>query len=105
MERNNKTTCIVPHWESEPDVLVIEERKTEQKNNPALVLINDDINTFDHVIKCLMKYCGHTYEQAGQCVLITHTKGQCDVKHGTYEELRPVYEALLDNHLKAKIEM
>ncbi len=29
-----------------------------------LDLHNDDYNTFDHVINCLMKICDHEFEQA-----------------------------------------
>ena len=29
-----------------------------------LILHNDDYNTFDHVINCLIKICGHQTEQA-----------------------------------------
>lgn len=82
--------------------VVVKEKTT---NAPAIILYNDDVNSFDHVIECLMQYCGHAYEQAGQCASIVHHNGKCDVKHGSYEELRPIYESLLDNHLSAKIEI
>ena len=39
-----------------------------------IVLYNDDHNTFDHVIDCLMAYCGHEVLQAEQCALIVHTE-------------------------------
>ena len=26
----------------------------------VIILYNDDVNTFDHVITCLIKYCKHT---------------------------------------------
>jgi len=92
-----------PIWKEEEDSDVLEETKTEKA--PAIIVYNDDVNSFDHVIECLQKYCEHGYEQAGQCAMIIHYKGRCDVKHGTYEDLRPIYEALLDNHLSAKIEI
>ena len=28
-------------------------------NKRSIVLYNDDVNTFEHVIICLIKYCGH----------------------------------------------
>ena len=34
------------------------------KSQPAIILYNDDVNSFDHVIDCLIKYCAHSYEQA-----------------------------------------
>ena len=32
-----------------------------------LLLYNDDVNTFDHVINMLCKYCDHDFIQAEQC--------------------------------------
>ena len=55
----------------------------------SLLLLNDDVNTFDYVIEVLMKVCHHTLEQAETCAMITHYKGKCSVKSGTYEELKP----------------
>jgi ATP-dependent Clp protease adaptor protein ClpS len=45
-----------------------------------LLLYNDDVNSFDHVIECLMRICKHQPEQAEQCALIVHFKGKCVVK-------------------------
>ena len=68
-----------------------------------LVVFNDDINTFEHVIQILMKVCKHTHEQAEQCTLIIHYKGKCSVKKGTREELKPMCEAILDAGIQAAI--
>jgi len=69
-----------------------------------IVLYNDDVNTFEHVINCLMKYCEHEMHQAEQCAMIVHYNGKCGVKSGSYEELKPICEALLEKGLSAKIE-
>jgi ATP-dependent Clp protease adaptor protein ClpS len=70
-----------------------------------LILYNDDYNTFEHVIECLMKYCGHEAVQAEQCAWIVHTKGQCSVKQGSYSDLEPKCTALCDSGLSAQIEL
>lgn len=70
----------------------------------ALIVYNDNVNTFQHATSCLVKYCGHTVLQAEQCALIIHHNGKCDVKHGSFEKLKPICEALLENGLTAKIE-
>lgn len=70
----------------------------------SLMLINDDVNTFDYVIDTLVKVCNHTVEQAETCAFITHCKGRCAVKSGSYEELKPYYDSLLNHHLTAKIQ-
>ena len=73
------------------------------KNNRSLVLFNDDHNTFDHVIDTLIELCGHDLPQAEQCALITHFKGKCGVKNGTFEELKPIHEAMGRRDLTVEI--
>lgn len=68
-----------------------------------LLVFNDDVNTFEHVIQVLMKVCKHTHEQAEQCTLIIHYKGKCSVKKGSREELKPMCEAILDAGIQAAI--
>lgn len=68
-----------------------------------LVIFNDDVNTFDHVINTLMKVCKHTAEQAEQCALIIHYRGKCTVKNGDFEFLRPMRDAICDAGIDARI--
>lgn len=68
-----------------------------------IVLYNDDVNTFDHVIDTLMYACDHTPEQAEQCSIIVHYKGKCTVKTGEYKELEPRCSMLLEAGLSAEI--
>lgn len=79
---------------------------TLEREDPGLsiILYNDEVNTFDHVIQCLIKYCKHSAEQAEQCAWITHFKGKCEVKRGSLDELKPPCEALQDQGLSALIE-
>ena len=72
--------------------------------NNEIVLYNDDVNTFDHVIESLVKICDHTWEQAEQCAILVHYKGQCAVKTGSYDELKPYCSSLLDAGLSAEIQ-
>jgi ATP-dependent Clp protease adaptor protein ClpS len=81
------------------DVLV--EEAVGSKNE--IVLHNDDVNTFDHVIETLIRVCKHDALQAEQCALLVHYKGKCTVKTGTLEELKPQCSALLDAGLSAEI--
>jgi ATP-dependent Clp protease adaptor protein ClpS len=74
----------------------------EQQNN-EIVLYNDDVNTFDHVINTLVFVCEHTPEQAEQCSIIVHYKGKCTVKTGSYDELEPRCSMLLEAGLSAEI--
>ena len=84
---------------------VLEEVKTQTKKqkNYEIVLYNDDVNTFDHVIETLIAACDHTPEQAEQCSILVHYKGQCTVKTGPYPDLKPRCSKLLDAGLSAEI--
>jgi len=68
-----------------------------------IVLYNDDVNTFDHVIEVLMQACEHTPEQAEQCSIIVHYKGKCTVKTGSYDDLKPRCSKILQAGLSAEI--
>lgn len=85
-----------------------EKTVTDQQINTTklhnLILINDDYHTFDFVIETLIDVCNHTIEQAAQCAMITHYKGECDVKKGNIKELRILRKALIDRELRAKID-
>ena len=76
---------------------------TKEKQNNEIVLYNDDVNTFDHVIDTLIYACEHTPEQAEQCSLLVHYKGKCTVKTGPYKELEPRCSKLLEAGLSAEI--
>ncbi len=85
----------------ETETLVLTETDTGNAHN--IVLYNDDVNTFDWVIHCLIEICDHDALQAEQCAYIVHNSGKCDVKSGSYEELEPQCSALLERGLSAEI--
>ena len=68
-----------------------------------ILLFNDNVNTFQHVITMLCKYCEHDTLQAEQCAWIVHYNGRCMVKKGDVHELKPVCVALNDAGLTARI--
>lgn len=80
---------------------VVVKEETQKENE--IVLYNDDVNTFDHVIETLISACDHTPEQAEQCSIIVHYKGQCTVKTGEYKDLEPRCSKLLQAGLSAEI--
>lgn len=69
-----------------------------------LVVYNDDVNTFDWVIEALVDVCNHSEEQAEQCSLFIHHQGKYAVKHGAFEKLRPMKDALCERSISAVIE-
>lgn len=71
--------------------------------NHEIILYNDDVNTFDHVIDTLIRVCQHDELQAEQCAILVHYKGQCAVKTGSFDELKPQCTSLLEAGLSAEI--
>jgi ATP-dependent Clp protease adaptor protein ClpS len=69
-----------------------------------LVVWNDEVNTFEWVIETLMEVCKHSYEQAEQCAYIVHFKGKYAVKHGTYDDLKPMCDAITERGIGATVE-
>ena len=69
-----------------------------------LIVWNDDVNTFQWVIETLIEICKHSYEQAEQCAYIIHYKGKYSVKEGSYDELKPMCEAITERGISATVE-
>jgi ATP-dependent Clp protease adaptor protein ClpS len=68
-----------------------------------LVVFNDDVNTFEHVINTLIKVCKHSIEQAEQCTLLIHYRGKCAVKSGSFDFLKPMRDAICEAGIEARI--
>ena len=99
MKIYNNRSYDEPKRQYEEEVLVMELEDEVYK----LVVHNDDVNTFDFVIMCLIDICEHTPEQAEQCTMLIHYKGKCTVKTGSYEKLKPQCTQLLEAGLNAEI--
>ncbi len=69
-----------------------------------LMLHNDDFNSFDWVIECLIKVCKHDFEQASQCAHLVHFTGKCDVKRGDQETIQKMYNKLKSAGLSTTME-
>jgi len=89
-------------FEESEEQLVMDQ--TTEGTVAYLIIYNDDHNTFDSVIQCLMDVCNHTHEQSEQLSLIIHFKGKATVKTGPFDSLKPMKDALLDRGLSAVIE-
>lgn len=70
----------------------------------SLIIHNDEVNTFEWVIECLMDICKHDAVQAEQCTLLIHFKGKASVKQGSLEELQPMKDALCDRGINVTID-
>lgn len=59
-----------------------------------LILWNDDFNTFEHVIACLIKYIKKSYDEAEAIAWIVHTKGKSILLEGSRPNLVEYYNIL-----------
>lgn len=83
----------------------LEEVKIKESigNESTLILYNDEVNSFDHVINCLVTICGLDTLQAEQLALIVHHKGKAEVKNGDRNVLEEMCRQLCDQYLSATV--
>lgn len=88
-----------PQYEEDVDIL------TSTEDPYSLIVWNDEVNTFEWVIETLVEVCGHSAEQAEQCAYIIHFQGKYAVKNGSYDDLKPLADAITDRGIGATIEV
>lgn len=89
------------HQEQFETEVITVEKTVETK---MLIIHNDEVNTFDWVILSLIEVCGHTLEQAEQCAIIIDANGKYAVKEGSYEDLKPMKEAIAERGINVTIQ-
>lgn len=90
-----------PSYQEDSQVDLLEAIETTDVMD--LIVFNDDVNTFEHVIDTLIRVCNHSKEQAEQCTLLIHFKGKCAVKSGSFDFLKPLREAICEAGIDARI--
>ena len=103
LEKRNIDKAISTMGHFDEELLELEELGIDTEQESELIVYNDEVNTFDHVIKTLMEVCEHSPEQAEQCTLIIHYKGKCSVKRGVFEELVPMRNAICERGISAEV--
>lgn len=88
----------------ETDILDKIEEEINESLGKRLIVHNDEVNSFDGVIRALMDVCKHTLTQAEQCTHIIHHKGKCAVKEGDEEELLNMRRDLVGIGIGATVE-
>jgi ATP-dependent Clp protease adaptor protein ClpS len=78
--------------------------KRQHIEERLLILHNDEINTFDHVMNSLQTICLHDKVQAEQCAMLTHLKGYCEIKRGVLTQLEELQEQLTAKTLNVTID-
>lgn len=85
------------------EILELVKQKESSVKEHVIVLHNDEVNSFDHVIDCLIDFCDHSDLQAEQCSLIVHYNGKCTVKTGELKDLKSRCANLLKAGLSAEV--
>jgi len=92
---NNENDYFCPmSVQTEQETFTLEEILASVKTSNRLILWNDEVNTFDHVIFCLMHHLQYTEPQAEQIAWKVHNEGKCAVLEGSYTEME-VYRKIL----------
>lgn len=94
-----------PKTNTDTDVLEVTDVLTKLDDPCNLIVWNDEVNSFEWVIQTLMEVCGHSHEQAEQCSYIIHFQGKYAVKNGSYDELKPLCDAITDRGIGATVEV
>lgn len=90
--------------QTEQEAFTLEEILAAVKSSNRLILWNDDTNTFDHVIHCLMTHLQYSEGQAEQIAWKVHTEGKCIVLEGSLTEMEIYRKILKSEGLTVSVE-
>lgn len=90
--------------QTQEETFTLEEILASLKPVHHLILWNDEINTFDHVIHCLMKYLDYTEHQAEKIASKVHNEGKCPVLEGSFNEMEIYRKILKQEGLTVSVE-
>tara|TARA_R100001443_G_scaffold117231_1_gene140644 strand:+ start:5019 stop:5279 length:261 start_codon:yes stop_codon:yes gene_type:complete len=69
-----------------------------------ITLYNDDNNSFEYVMSCLVRLCNHTPMQAEQCAIIADATGKVDIMSGTFDHMYDILNTFSELNIEASIE-
>ncbi|MBE8720246.1 ATP-dependent Clp protease adaptor ClpS [Sphingobacterium pedocola] len=80
--------------ETEQETFTLEEILASFKEANRLILWNDETNTFDHVIYCLMHHLQYTETESERIAWKVHNEGKCAILEGSFTEME-IYRKIL----------
>lgn len=86
------------------ETLTLAEVLAGLKTSHRLILWNDNTNTFEHVIHCLIKYLDYSEKQAEAIAWTVHNDGKCIVLEGSFTEIEVYRKILQQEGLTVSIE-
>jgi ATP-dependent Clp protease adaptor protein ClpS len=80
--------------EVQEETFTLDEILAGLKQMHRLILWNDEVNSFEHVINCLIKYLDYKEPQAEVIAWTVHNAGKCIILEGSFTEIE-VYRKIL----------
>ncbi|TJZ61352.1 ATP-dependent Clp protease adaptor ClpS [Sphingobacterium olei] len=80
--------------ETAQETFTLEEILASFKESNRLILWNDETNTFDHVIYCLMHHLQYTETESERIAWKVHNEGKCAILEGSFTEME-IYRKIL----------
>jgi len=98
------TLPLIMPTEVQEETFTLEEVLAGLKEMHRLILWNDDHNTFDHVIHCMIKYLDYTESQAQKIAWKVHNEGKCAILEGSFTEVEIYRKILQQEGLTVSVE-
>lgn len=89
--------------QTQEETFTLDEILASLKDIHQLILWNDNVNTFEHVIFCMMHYLDYDQDQASRIAWQVHTKGKCIVLEGSFTEVEVYRKILQQEGLKVTV--
>jgi ATP-dependent Clp protease adaptor protein ClpS len=90
--------------EVQEETFTLDEILAGLKETNRLILWNDDFNTFEHVIHCLMKYLDYNEPQSEVIAWTVHNEGKCVILEGSFTEIEIYRKIFKQEGLTVSIE-
>ena len=76
----------------------------EDVKTHKLTIYNDDVNSYEYIMACLIRFCKHEPIQAEQCAVIAHNTGRCTVKTGNFNDIFEIHKDLKEMDILTEIQ-
>lgn len=90
--------------QTQEQTFTLDEILVSLKEIHRLILWNDEVNTFDHVIHCLMHYLDYSEHHAEKIAWTVHNEGKCAVLEGSFTEMEIYRKILQQEGLTVSVE-
>ena len=68
------------------------------RKTASLILLNDDVNSFNEVMEALQDVIGMNQFQAEQCAILVHSKGECVIQKSDIRKINMLADVLVHDY-------